>query len=379
MKYINPNEYGSLLFDDKEENAIISVLKNDKIFRYAENKLSKVDEFELMLKKYVNSKYALGVTNGTSGLITSLVGCEIKPGDRVLISSYTFLATALAVKSLDAIPIPIDIDLNHGLNLEDLETELKKGCKAVIVVQLQGRCFDLKKVLDLTHKYGAILIEDSCQAFGAKNEEKYSGTIGDIGVYSFQQFKQITCGEGGAIVTDNKDYYIRMRNYTDMGSERNLFPNWNGNSVLFGQNYRMNNISGAILCEQIKKMDIIIEKQTESRDYILDKVFSNKIINSVYPLGDTAMNILLLLESPEDYENIKIEGKKRNIEIRRMWNDVYYENNLFKLNYLTDVDLKGKECNITKELISKLAVISIPPILSKEDCDKIIKFINNYC
>lgn len=379
MKYINPNEYGSLLFDDKEENAIISVLKNDKIFRYAENKLSKVDEFELMLKKYVNSKYALGVTNGTSGLITSLVGCEIKPGDRVLISSYTFLATALAVKSLDAIPIPIDIDLNHGLNLEDLETELKKGCKAVIVVQLQGRCFDLNKVLELTHKYSAILIEDSCQAFGAKNDEKYSGTIGDIGVYSFQQFKQITCGEGGAIVTDNKDYYIRMRNYTDMGSERNLFPNWNGNSVLFGQNYRMNNIAGAILCEQIKKIDMIIAKQTEARDYILDKVFSNKIINSVYPLGDTAMNILLLLESPEDYENIKIEGKKRNIEIRRMWNDVYYENNLFKLNYLTDVDLKGKECNITKELISKLAVISIPPILSKEDCDKIIKFINNYC
>ena len=86
-----------------------------------------------------------------------------------------------------------------------------------------------------------------------------------------------------------------------------------------------------------------------------------------------------MIKTLKPLQNIKIEGKKRNIEIRRMWNDVYYENNLFKLNYLTDVDLKGKECNITKELISKLAVISIPPILSKEDCDKIIKFINNYC
>lgn len=376
MSYINPNEYGSLYFDNKEANAVLNVLKNEKIFRYASDKVSTTDKFEEMLKKKVNCKYALGVTNGTSGLITALIGCDVKAGDRVLVSSYTFLATALAVKCLEAIPIPLNIDLQNGFDLQDLEEELKKGCKAVIVVQLQGRCFDLSKVKCLLEKYNVKLIEDSCQAFGAKIKDEYAGTIGDVGVYSFQQFKQVSCGEGGAVVTNNKTIYQKMRNYTDMGAERNLFPNWNGNDVLFGQNYRMNNIMAAILCEQLKKADDIILKQQKSRNYILSKVKLNNLINSVDPNGDTGMNILLLLNSKEEFNNVKEIGDKQNIEVRRMWNGLYFENELFKRNKLTDVDLKNNSCSKSKELVDRLAVISIPPILKKEDCNKIIDFLN---
>ena len=376
MSYINPNEYGSLYFDNKEENAVLNVLKNEKIFRYASDKVSTTDKFEEMLKKKVNCKYALGVTNGTSGLITALIGCDVKAGDRVLVSSYTFLATALAVKCLEAIPVPLNIDLQNGFDLQDLEEELKKGCKAVIVVQLQGRCFDLSKVKCLLEKYNVKLIEDSCQAFGAKIKDECAGTIGDVGVYSFQQFKQISCGEGGAVVTSNKTIYQKMRNYTDMGAERNLFPNWNGNDVLFGQNYRINNIMAAILCEQLKKVDDIILKQQKSRNYILSKVKLNNLINSVDPNGDTGMNILLLLNSKEEFTNVKEIGDKQNIEVRRMWNGLYFENELFKRNKLTDVDLKNNSCSKSKELVDRLAVISIPPILNKEDCNKIIDFLN---
>lgn len=376
MSYINPNEYGSLYFDNKEENAVLNVLKNEKIFRYASDKVSTTDKFEEMLKKKVNCKYALGVTNGTSGLITALIGCDVKAGDRVLVSSYTFLATALAVKCLEAIPVPLNIDLQNGFDLQDLQEELKKGCKAVIVVQLQGRCFDLSKVKCLLEKYNVKLIEDSCQAFGAKIKDEYAGTIGDVGVYSFQQFKQVSCGEGGAVVTNNKTIYQKMRNYTDMGAERNLFPNWNGNDVLFGQNYRTNNIMAAILCEQLKKVDNIILKQQKSRNYILSKVKLNNLINSVDPNGDTGMNILLLLNSKEEFNNVKEIGDKQNIEVRRMWNGLYFENELFKRNKLTDVDLKNNSCSKSKELVDRLAVISIPPILNKEDCNKIIDFLN---
>lgn len=376
MSYINPNEYGSLYFDNKEENAVLNVLKNEKIFRYASDKVSTTDKFEEMLKKKVNCKYALGVTNGTSGLITALIGCDVKAGDRVLVSSYTFLATALAVKCLEAIPVPLNIDLQNGFDLQDLEEELKKGCKAVIVVQLQGRCFDLSKVKCLLEKYNVKLIEDSCQAFGAKINDKYAGTIGDVGVYSFQQFKQISCGEGGAVVTNDKKIYQKMRNYTDMGAERDLFPNWNGNDVIFGQNYRMNNIMAAILCEQLKKVDNIILEQQKSRNYILSKVKLNSLINSVDSNGDTGMNILLLLNSKEEFNYVKEIGDKQNIEVRRMWNGLYFENELFKRNKLTDIDLKSNSCSKSKELVDRLAVISIPPILKKEDCDKIIDFLN---
>lgn len=376
MYYINPNEYGSLLFDDKEKEAIIKVLENDKIFRYGESKKSKVDEFEQLLKEEVNSKYSLGVINGTAGLITALVACYLKPRERVLISSYTFLATALAVKALDGIPIPINIDLETGLDLEDLENELKKGCKAVIVVQFQGRCFNLDKVKELTNKYNAFLIEDSCQAFGANNGKEYAGTIGDIGVYSFQQYKQLTCGEGGAVVTNDPQLYLKMRNYSDMGSERDLFPNWNDINVLFGQNYRMNNISAAILCEQLKKFDNIKKLQHQYRNYILEKTNCKKIINSSFPKGDTGMNILVLLDSKKEFDELKEKAIKTNIEVRKMWNSLYFENNLFINNKLTDIDLKETNCNKSKELVDRLAVISIPPILNYSDCDKIIELLN---
>lgn len=379
MKIINPNEYGSLLFDEKEEKAIIEVFKNNKIFRYADSNISKVDEFENDLKEFVNSKYCLGVINGTSALVTALVGCGVKEGDRVLVSSYTFLATALAPKLLGAIPIPLELDLDYGVNLIDLENELKKGCKAVIIVHLQGRCFNLNNVKKLIHKYNAVLIEDACQAFGAKNKGKYAGTIGDIGVYSFQQFKQISSGEGGAIVTNNKKNYNLMRNYSDVGSERNLFPNWNGPTVLFGQNYRMNNLTAAILCEQLKKLPYIIKKQNELRNKILNDINSDKIISSNDINGETGMNIIIKLKSNSEFDEIRNKAKLYGIEIRYMWSCVYFDNNLFKENKLTDIDLKRKSCDYTKNLVSKLAVISVPPILTSDECLIINKFIKENC
>ena len=380
-KIINPNEYGSLLFDKKEEDAVLNVLRNsnEKIFRYSSANESKVDEFEKLLREFVNVKYSLGVTNGTSGLITALIGCNIKPGDRVLVSSYTFLATALAVKAVGGVPVPMEIDMKYGIDFNDLEEQIKKGCKAIIVVHLQGRCYDLSKVSKIAKENNIYLIEDSCQGFASFNKNKYAGTFGDVGVYSFQQFKQITCGEGGAVVTNNKNLYNRMRNYVDMGAERELFPNWNGKEVLFGQNYRMNNIQGAILVEQMKKLEKMLKNQKESRDYIMSKVTSKKIINSSYPEGDTHMNILVLFDKEEDFNKLKNIEKETNIEIRRMWSGLYFENNLFKNNKLTSKDLKGKECSKTKNIITRLGVISIPPTLTKDDCNKIIDYINKYC
>ena len=120
----------------------------------------------------------------------------------------------------------------------------------------------------------------------------------------------------------------------------------------------------------------MIRSQKKSREYILNNYKSNIIINSQDPNGDTSMNILLLLNSKEYYDELKELGLKYNIEVRKMWNGLYFDNNLFKNNKLQDIILKNNECIKTREIINKLAVISIPPVLRKKDCDKIIKFLN---
>lgn len=375
---INPNEYGSLLFNYKERHAVNKVLKAKKIFRYSTTKYPFVSLFEEQVKKRFSINYCLGVINGTAGLISALKGIEIMPGDKVLVSAFTYISTALAVILCGGIPIPMEIDLLSAIDESDLEIEISRAnCKAVIVTHLQGRCFDLSKISAMLKKRNIALIEDACQAFGAKCGNKYAGTFGDVGVYSFQQFKQISCGEGGAVVTNNKKIYDRMRNYTDMGSVRDHFPNWNDPACLFGENYRMSNISGALLFEQMKKYDKMIKAQHRKRDFVMSKVekCTNCIVSSAFPPGDTGMNILISING-NNFEEIKNFAKQKyNIEVRKMWNGMYFENSLFKKNHLTDVNLKGSPCIKTKTFIEKLMVLSIPPNLSRRNAKKIADFI----
>ena len=374
-QYINPNEYGSLLYDDKEIEYVNNVIKQRRIFRYSRCEFPYTSMCEDKIKEIVNTKYALCTTNGTSGLKAALIGAGVEANDRVLISSYTFLATALAPISLGAIPVPIEVDIETGLDLNDLEEEIKKGCKAVIVVHFQGRAFNLSKVKKLCKDNNIVLIEDACQAFGAKYKSKYTGTIGDIGVYSFQQFKQISSGEGGCVVTNTKKYFDRMRNYTDMGSIRDRFPSWNSEEALFGENDRMNNLIGAVLYAQLEKMDMIINKQKELRKEIISKLDKVTIINSPDPSGDTAMNILLLLKDVESKKQAIELGKESNIELRNMWSSLYYDNDLFRRNKLDSLSLRNKECLKTKDLITRMVVVSIPPTLTNTDFKEIKKLI----
>lgn len=380
VKFINPNEYGSLLYGEEENEAILNVMKERRIFRYSRTKYPYTEWFENEICKKFKTKYCLGVINGTAGLITALKAINIGANDKVLVSSYTYIATALAVKLSGGIPIPLNIDLKTGVDLEDLKTKIDNSCKAVIVTHLQGRCFDLSSVKEFLKSKGIYLIEDACQGFAANCNGVYSGTFGDIGVYSFQQFKQISSGEGGAIVTNNKEIYDRARNYTDMGSVRDRFPNWNSENCLLGQNYRMSNITGAILFEQLKKLDYMIEKQQASRICILqqvnEKVKIKNYINSVCPNGDTGMNIIIQINKEYNIEDVmKNIKEKYNVELRKMWNGLYFENELFKKEHLTDKDFRIRDCSFTKDIISQMLVISIPPILTKNNENTIAKVL----
>lgn len=376
---INPNEYGSLLFDEKEKEYLNNVIDARRIFRYSKTKYPYASMCEERIKELVGSNYCLMTTNGTSSLKSAFIGANVKKGDRVLISSYTFLATALAAIAVGALPVPIEIDLNHGVDVKDLENQIKIGCKALVVVHFQGRTFDLREVKKICETYNVVLIEDACQAFGAKYKDKYAGTFGDIGVYSFQQFKQITCGEGGCVVTNNELIFNRMRNYADMGSTRNRFPSWDSDEALFGENNRMNNLCAAVLYAQLEKLDKIISIQKKSRENIMLKLSNiRNVLTSKDSSGDTCMNIVIILNDKKFKKRAINIGKKHNIELRNMWSSLYYDNELFKKYKLTSNDLKNKECIYTRELIDKMLVVSIPPILNNVEEEKIADLIQDF-
>lgn len=373
---INPNEFGGLLYNNLEVNAVKRILLNDKIFRYATGEKSECDIFEERINKMLGCKYSLGVNSGTSGLKVALTAIGIKKNDRVLVSSYTFISSATSVLNLGAVPIPMNFSFDTGIDLQDLENELKKGAKAIIVVHLQGRTFDLSEVIRLAKKYKAYVVEDSCQSFGSKFNGKYAGTFGDVGVFSFQQNKQITSGEGGMIVTNNKKIYEIARNYHDMGSVRDEYPSWEKKGALVGDNYRMTNIQAAILNVQLDKFSNMLSSQIKIYSFLTENLDSKYVILPNDIDGFTGQNILFYIKDLDLINKIFNKAQMMNIEVRRIWNMPYDQRKVFKDLKLNDSNLKGiknyESNNISKYLIS----ISIPPIINNKEKIIMKKFIN---
>jgi len=379
MKYINPNEYGGLTFDKNESNAVNEVLLASKIFRYADEiKNSISDKTERLFSNFFKIKYSLLINNGTSALKCALSSIDIKKGDRVLISAFTFVATAEAVIGLGGVPIPIDFDPRYCMNLEDLEREMINGCKAVIAVHIQGRAFDLNPIKKITKRNSVYLIEDACQAFGAKYRNTFAGCFGDIGVFSFQQNKQITSGEGGLLISKKYSLYKKARNYMDHGAVRKQKPTWDSNMALIGENCRITNIQSAVINIQLSKFANIRKLQFKSRNLIMDFIKSEKITNVQFspdPNGDTGMNILFFVDSKNKADKIINISKNHSVLFRRLWAKPYYKHKVFcKLGY-DSIVLRKKECENAITASQRLIALPIPPTLKYPRLNEIIKIL----
>jgi 8-amino-3,8-dideoxy-alpha-D-manno-octulosonate transaminase len=376
---INPNEFGGLLYDIKELKAISRVLFDGKIFRYSSKKPSAADDFESKIKEYLGVKFAHGLNSGTSALAAALKSVGVKAGDRVLISAYTFIATPASVVNVGAVPIPIDLDLDTAMNLSQLEKEINKRCSAIIPVHLQGRAFDIRPIIKLARRKNIPVIEDACQAFGARYGQTFAGCFGDIGVFSFQQYKQISSGEGGMIVTNNKDYYQKAKIYSDNGVVRENMS-WDVNGAMIGDNLRMNNLQAAILNVQLNKLPWTISAQKKYRSYILSAIQNldiSCILNSRDVQGETGMNILFLASSAAKASAIMLHAKQKNIEFRYLWDRPYYQHGVFDLNRMTPKYLKSDKCENADSISKRLISLSVPPVLSRSELDVIIEEIRD--
>lgn len=376
---INSNEFAGLLYDHREVKAVREILLSGKIFRYSSREESPADNLEKNVENYLGINYALGLNSGTSALKAALVSLDINRGDRVLVSAYTFIATPAAVVSVGANPVPIDLNLETGMDLHQLETEMKKGCSAIIPVHIQGQSFNLLPVIKLARKYKVPVIEDACQAFGAKYRSRYAGCLGDIGVFSFQQYKQISSGEGGMLVTNKKRLYERAKIYSDHGVIRE-FRSWDKPGAMIGDNLRINNVQAAILNVQMDRLPKVISSQKNKRDLVLKSIKSGSkyLIESPDTTGVTGMNLLFLMPSADQAKKVILSAKNHGIEFRYLWDRPYYLHRVFNKAKLTPKDLETARCKNAEDISPRLISLSIPPTLSKTDLQKIIREIESW-
>jgi perosamine synthetase len=219
-----------------------------------------VNKFEEEFAKFVGTKYALTVANGTVGLHLALVSLGIKEGDEVIIPDLTFIATANAVKYTGAKPVFADIDIETWcISVEDIERKITRRTKAIIPVHLYGHPADMNPIMEIAKKYNLYIIEDCAEAHGAEYKGKKVGSIGHCGVFSFYGNKIITTGEGGMITTNDEKLYEKAKYLRDhaMSKEKRY---WH---TEIGYNYRMTNIQAALGLAQLERIYEIIQKKRQ--------------------------------------------------------------------------------------------------------------------
>lgn len=245
------------------------------------------------IKKILNVKYCSLCTSGTSALHIALKSLGIGKNDQVIMPEITFPATFNAIKSVNAIPVTCKVDnKNLLINSYDLKKKINKKTKAIITVHLSGRGSNIREVKKIAKENNLYLIEDSAEALFSKNSKKYLGTFGDVGCYSFAPNKIITSGQGGLLVTNNKNLYKFFESYKDQGRERlnsPLLPDYFNN---IGFNFRVTELQAALLIVQLKNIKFRIKKLIQIyQHYKLFlkknnkiKLFNFNIQNGEFPL-----------------------------------------------------------------------------------------------
>ena len=256
---------GFELFGELERKEVNDVLDNGVLMRYGfdgmRNGHWKAKELEAALQHTFQSKHVQLVSSGTAAVSVALASAGVGAGDEVIMPTFTFVASFEAIMMLGAIPVLVDIDDTLGLNPEAVEKAITPKTKAVMVVQMCGSMAHMDALQAVCNKHKLLLVEDACQAIGGTYKGKPLGSIGDLGCFSFDFVKTITCGEGGAVITNNKDYYLNADHYSDHGHDHIGNDRGAETHPFIGYNFRISELHAAVGLAQVKRLPEFLEIQ----------------------------------------------------------------------------------------------------------------------
>lgn len=316
-----PSNYlGVTFYGDEELKEITDVVKDRSPFRhYGLGNPCKVASFEADARKYFGCRFALAVSSGSGALFCALTALGIGPGDEVIMTAFGWYSDFFAITNSGALPVFADIDETLNLDPADLERKITPKTKAVIVINFQGCPAKMDQIMEISKKHNIKVIEDIAQAFGGSYKDTKLGTMGDIAIASFQQNKMLSCGEGGLLLTDNEEYFVRAVRYHDLGLMRPIFTDQLTNKELAepegafaGMQFRMSEFQGAIMLAQLRRLDKILDTCRKYHARIRDYFKQNLHFKIRYVEGDCGITLFLLFNSKEEAEKfggcLKAEG-----------------------------------------------------------------------
>ncbi|KKK38901.1 aminotransferase DegT [Mesobacillus campisalis] len=376
--------YGKQYIDEKDIQAVNEVLRSHYLTTGP-----KVEEFEKSLCELTGAKYAVAISNGTSALHAACYAAGITTGDEVITTPITFAASANCILYCGGTPVFADIDPDTwNIDPKEIEKKITSRTKAVIAVDFTGQSVQLDELKEICNRHNLVLIEDAAHSIGTKYKGIPVGGIADITTFSFHPVKTITCGEGGAILTNNLEYYKKMQLFRSHGVTRdvklmsqNPFNGYN-EQIELGYNYRMTDFQAALGSSQLKKLEAFSKRRSEIvKKY--DEVFSEipqLTIQKEIPESDTTRHLYIIRINSETLkvgrEEIYKALNAENIGLQVHYIPVYHH------PYYQGMGYKKGLCPIAERLYEEIISIPLYYSLTDEDVDSVIeaviKVINYY-
>lgn len=250
----------------KEVDALAKVILSGKpLFRYRKGECVR---FERRYAQYLNTEHVCMTSSGTTALSAALVGLGVGPGDEVIVPACTYMSSAVAVLAAGAIPVVCDVDESLTISPKALEAKIGPRTRAVIPVHMWGLACDLNAIMRIARKHKVLVLEDACQSVGGGYKGKKLGAIGHAGGFSFNHFKNMTCGEGGAFVTNDERVFLRAKCHVDCCSYY-----WNGVDEgvehFISNGARASEFEGALMNAQLDRIDGMLNRMRKQKKRIL--------------------------------------------------------------------------------------------------------------
>ncbi|MCL4384850.1 MAG: DegT/DnrJ/EryC1/StrS family aminotransferase [Cyanobacteria bacterium] len=363
----DPIIFSRPIINADELNSVNLVLKSGII---AQGK--KTIEFEEQFAKYCGTKYAVAVNSGTAALHCSLYAIGVKENDEIITTPFTFVATANTILMQKAKVVFVDIsEEDFNINPNKIIEKITDKTKAILPVDIFGHIFDYEKIKKFTKKFNLKIIEDACQAIGSKFRSKKAGSFGDLGCFSFYATKNMTTGEGGMIVTNNKKYAELCRSFRHHGQS---IESYQYNDI--GYNYRMTDIAAAIGLVQLKKVDnfnfirirnaeMLTEGLLNLEGIVIPKLKSNDYISNFHQY-----TIRVTKEFKMTRDQLKDYLKRKNVPTA-----IFYPFPLHLTTHFLKQGYKIGDFPIAEKISQEVLSLPINPLVSEKNIKYIIDTI----
>src|SRR5829696_933316 len=296
---------GGMRIGREEEEAVLEVLRSKRLFRYygPQSSRSWVSELEEAFAAVMGVQHAAAVSSGSGALMCALAGLGIGPGDEVIVPTYTWIASASAVVAMGAVPILAEVDESLTLDPTDVRRKISPYTKTIIPVHMRGAPSQMNELMAIAREHNLPVLEDVAQADGGSYQGQRLGSIGDVGAFSLQFNKILTCGEGGMVTTNDDGILRRVLMYNDVVvGQRNKIP---ADEILPGINFRMSELQGAVALVQLGRLDDLLQDMRRRHAEIKDGIAGVAQERGVEfrrhndPDGDTGIALIFFAPSPE--------------------------------------------------------------------------------